>query len=49
VLFDGPRSPEQVAAVDRAGRERIIPALSADPDIHAAHRGTYLLQLAVGS
>lgn len=26
--FDGPRSPEQLAAVDFAGRERILPAVS---------------------
>ena len=26
--FDGPRSPEQVAADDFAGRERIVPAVS---------------------
>jgi hypothetical protein len=26
--FDGPRSPEQVAAADFAGRERILPAVS---------------------
>lgn len=26
--FDGPRSPEQLAAADFAGRERILPAVS---------------------
>jgi hypothetical protein len=26
--FDGPRTPEQLAAADFAGRERIIPAVS---------------------
>jgi hypothetical protein len=26
--FDGPRTPEQVAAAEFAGRERILPALS---------------------
>jgi hypothetical protein len=26
--FDGPRTPEQLAAADFAGRERILPALS---------------------
>jgi hypothetical protein len=26
--FDGPRTPEQIAAEDFAGRERIIPAIS---------------------
>lgn len=30
VMFDGPRSPELVAAADRAGRERIMPTLSAE-------------------
>lgn len=29
--FDGPRSPELVAAGDRSSRERIAPAMAADP------------------
>lgn len=48
VIFDGPRSPELVAAGDRAGRERIMPTLSADPQVRAAHRGTYVLRRADG-
>ncbi len=32
-LFDGPRSPELVAAGRRAGTERIDPLLEAHPDI----------------
>lgn len=44
VMFEGPRSPELVAASDRAGRERIMPLVSADPQIRAAHRGTYILR-----
>ncbi|HEY5880805.1 MAG TPA: hypothetical protein VIU11_17975 [Nakamurella sp.] len=32
-IFDGPRSPELVAAGDRAGRERIEPLLDAHPDL----------------
>jgi hypothetical protein len=31
--FDGPRSPELVAASDRAGRDRIEPAISNDPQL----------------
>ena len=42
--FDGPRSPEVVAASARAGRERIIPAVSADHQIRAGHRGTFVLR-----
>ena len=42
--FDGPRSPEVVAASERAGRERIIPAVSADHQIRAGHRGTVVLR-----
>lgn len=41
--FDGPRSPELVAAADRAGRERILPALRADPQVAADHVCTYVL------
>ncbi len=35
VSFDGPRSPEQVAANERAGRERIAPLIDADPELRA--------------
>ncbi len=31
--FDGPRTPELVAAADRAGRERIEPAIMARSDL----------------
>lgn len=48
VIFDGPRSPELVAAQDRARRERIMPLVSADPQVRAAHRGTYVLRRADG-
>jgi len=44
VVFDGPRSAELVAAADRAGRERIMPLVSSDPQIRAAHRGTFVLR-----
>ena len=42
--FDGPRSPEVAAASERAGRDRVIPAVSADPEIRAGHRGTFVLR-----
>jgi hypothetical protein len=42
--FDGPRSPEIIAASERAGRERIKPAVSADQELHAGHRGTFVLR-----
>ena len=42
--FDGPRSPEIVDASERAGRERIMPAVSADHEIRAGHRGTFVLR-----
>lgn len=29
--FDGPRSEEMVAAAERAGKERLFPAIAADP------------------
>ena len=39
--FDGPRSPELIAAMERANRERIEPAILARPDLRddlvAAH------------
>lgn len=41
--FDGPRSPEVVAASHRAGRERITPALLADAEVMADHVATYVL------
>lgn len=41
--FDGPRSPEVIAASQRAGRERITPAVSADVEVRAGHRGTFVL------
>jgi hypothetical protein len=44
VRFDGPRSPELVAANERAGRERLTPAVLADPDVVAAHVATYILR-----
>jgi hypothetical protein len=31
--FDGPRSPELIAAAERGSRDRIEPALAARPDI----------------
>jgi hypothetical protein len=48
VIFEGPRGPELVAAAERAGRERILPTLSADPEVRAAHRGTYVLRRSDG-
>jgi hypothetical protein len=44
IAFDGPRSAELVAAAERAGRDRITPLVSADSQIRAAHRGTYVLR-----
>lgn len=32
-IFDGPRSPELVAATERAGRERIDPLIEAHPEL----------------
>jgi hypothetical protein len=43
VHFDGPRSAELVAAADRAGRERIEPAIAADPQLQTSHVATYVL------
>jgi hypothetical protein len=40
MLLDGPRTPELVAADDRAGRERIMPLVSTHPQISAAHPPT---------
>jgi hypothetical protein len=42
--FDGPRSPEIVDASERAGRERIMPAVAADHEVRAGHRGTFVLR-----
>ena len=47
--FDGPRSAELVAAADRAGRERIEPAIYADPQLRAAHVATFVLRQPDGS
>lgn len=47
--FDGPRSPEMVKASDRAGHERILPALTAQPEVRAAHVATYILRQPDGS
>jgi hypothetical protein len=33
IYFDGPRTPELIAAIDRAGRERIEPAVMARADL----------------
>ena len=42
-IFDGPRSPELVAATDRAGRERIDPLIDAHPDIRDDMVARYVL------
>jgi hypothetical protein len=44
VHFDGPRSSELVAAGDRAGLERIMPAVQADPAVRDAHVATFVLR-----
>lgn len=44
VWFDGPRSPELVAAADYGGRHRITPALLTDPIVAAGHVATYVLR-----
>ena len=41
--FDGPFTPEQVAARKRADRERIIPAVRADPRTAAGLVANYVL------
>lgn len=33
IYFDGPRSAELVAANERAGRDRIMPAIAAHPEL----------------
>ncbi|MGN6606364.1 MAG: hypothetical protein ACTHMS_05055 [Jatrophihabitans sp.] len=42
--FDGPRSAEVVTANDTAGRHRLMPALAADAEVRASHRGTFVLR-----
>ncbi|MDQ6850054.1 MAG: hypothetical protein M3070_08810 [Actinomycetota bacterium] len=42
--FDGPRSPELVAASERAGRERIAPAVTADPQLREEMVALYVLR-----
>jgi hypothetical protein len=44
VLFDGPRSAELVAANERAGLERIDPAVSAHPDLMAELIATIVMR-----
>ena len=49
VHFDGPRSPELIAAGDRAGRERIMPALLADDEVREACVATFVLRAEDGT
>ena len=42
-IFDGPRSPELVAAAERAGTERIDPLLESHPDLRADLVARYVL------
>jgi hypothetical protein len=49
VHYDGPRSPELVAAGDRAGLERIMPALRADDQVRDAVVATFVLRGPDGS
>jgi len=42
--FDGPRSAELVAASERAGRERISPAVTADPRLQEELVALYVLR-----
>ena len=44
VYFDGPRSPELVAASERAGDGRILPALLADEQVREATVATFVLR-----
>ncbi|WP_210441261.1 hypothetical protein [Nocardioides xinjiangensis] len=44
VYFDGPRSPDIVAASTRAGRDRIEPALAADERFREEHVATLVLR-----
>ena len=47
-MFEGPRSPELVAAAKRADRERIQPLLDAHPDLMADVVARYQLHQADG-
>ena len=47
--FDGPRSPELVAAGDRASQERIQPTLLADPGMRDQLVANYILRQHDGS
>ena len=49
MYYDGPRSPEVVAAAERAGRERVTPAALADDTVRATHHATYVLRPPDGS
>jgi hypothetical protein len=42
--FDGPRTPELIAAADRAGRERIEPAIMARADLRDDMAALYQLR-----
>jgi len=42
--FDGPRSPELIATADRAGRERIEPAILARQDLRDDLVAAYVLR-----
>ena len=42
-IFDGPRSPELVAATERAGRDRIDPLLDAHPEVAEDMVARYVL------
>ena len=42
--LDGPRGPELVAASERAGTERILPSVSADPQIRAGIVATFVMR-----
>ena len=42
--FDGPRTPELVAAADRAGQERIEPAIMARADLREDMVAVYVLR-----
>ncbi|HEY3088675.1 MAG TPA: hypothetical protein VGJ59_11500 [Jatrophihabitantaceae bacterium] len=49
VKLDGPRSRELVAASDRAGTERILPAVSADPEIRGGIVATFVMRQPSGA
>jgi hypothetical protein len=44
IYFDGPRSAETIEAADRAGRERIRPVVTADPEVRDALVATFTLR-----